>query len=203
MPLVADGKPWLIMTGLPGHRVDEVIHRMSYVERHLLADDLAAAMSAYRNIPNKSKFFIASTSAGRLRDPRASSNGCGPYQSEAEFNKQIARGCTEDLACAFPEAHCREHLIVFTHADLHPSNILVDAGKLSGIVDWQFAGFYPAYWEYTKAMRSVRHAEHYRAIFRRIFGTRFEEELAVEEYLSRYFPIRGPKEPVPEEGGPS
>lgn len=202
MPLVANGKPWLIMTGLPGRRVDEVIHRMSYPERHQLADDLGAAMSAYRKIPNKSKFLVASASGGRLQDPRASSNGCGPYQSEAQFNKQIARGCIEDLAREFPQAHSQEHLIAFTHADLFPSNILVDAGRLSGIVDWQFAGFYPAYWEYTKAMRSVRHTEHYQAIFRRIFGTEFEEELEVEKYLSGYFPIWGPKEPVPEEGGP-
>lgn len=201
MPLVADGKPWLIMTGMPGQRVDEVIHRMSYPERHQLADDLAAAMDACRNIPNASAFLIASASGGRLQDPRASSNGCGPYHTEAEFNEQIARGCREDLAQAFPNAHAQEHPVVFTHADLFPSNILVDAGRLSGIVDWQFAGFYPAYWEYTKAMRSVRHAEHYQALFRRIFGNRFEEELEVEEYLSGYFPIWGPKESEPGESG--
>ncbi len=48
----------------------------------------------------------------------------------------------------------------FTHADLHPGNILVqehtvDGGGSGGkryritvIVDWETAGWYPAYWEY-------------------------------------------------------
>lgn len=194
LPLVADGKPWLIMTGLPGRRLDEVINRMTYPERHQLAEDLATALEEYRDIPNLSPFTIASASGGRIQDPRvsSSSNGCGPYTTETEFNRQITRGCTTDLLKVFPDAHAREHGIVFTHADLHPSNILVDAGRLSGIVDWQFAGFYPAYWEYTKAMRSVRHEEYYQAVFRRAFGTGFERELAVEGFLAEYFPIWGP-----------
>lgn len=196
MPLVAEGKPWLIMTGMPGQRLDEVIHRMSYPERHQLVDDLATAMNVYRNIPNKSNLLIASACGGRLQDPRVSSGGCGPYETQAQFNEQITRGCAEELTQAFADAHSQEHPSVFTHADLHPSNILVDAGRLSGIVDWQFAGFFPAYWEYTKAMRSVRHAEHYEAMFREIFADKYEKELEVEDYLSGYFPIWGPEEPA-------
>ncbi|KAI0803601.1 kinase-like domain-containing protein [Xylaria sp. FL0064] len=40
---------------------------------------------------------------------------------------------------------------VFTHADLAPRNIMVDdRGKITGLVDWEFAGWYPDYWEYAK-----------------------------------------------------
>lgn len=46
--------------------------------------------------------------------------------------------------------------IVFTHADLHPSNIIVsprEAGspRVVSVIDWQQSGWYPAYWEYCKA----------------------------------------------------
>ncbi len=46
--------------------------------------------------------------------------------------------------------------IVFTHADLHPSNIILSPNKETGsrvatVVDWQQSGWYPAYWEYCKA----------------------------------------------------
>jgi thiamine kinase-like enzyme len=53
---------------------------------------------------------------------------------------------------------------VFTHADLNARNILADraarAGerstgggwRVSGIVDWETAGYYPEYWDYTKAL---------------------------------------------------
>jgi hypothetical protein len=38
---------------------------------------------------------------------------------------------------------------VFTHADLAPRNILVDKStyEITGIVDWECAGWYPDYWE--------------------------------------------------------
>lgn len=40
---------------------------------------------------------------------------------------------------------------VFTHADLNPFNILIRDEKVVGIIDWEFAGWYPFYWEYTSA----------------------------------------------------
>ena len=39
----------------------------------------------------------------------------------------------------------------FTHCDLNPFNILVREGKVVGIIDWEFSGWYPHYWEYTSA----------------------------------------------------
>jgi len=44
--------------------------------------------------------------------------------------------------------------IVFTHGDLHPSNIIVSFGpnpRVVAIIDWHQSGWYPAYWEYCKA----------------------------------------------------
>lgn len=40
---------------------------------------------------------------------------------------------------------------VFTHGDLNPSNIYVRGNRVVGIIDWEFAGWYPRYWEYTSA----------------------------------------------------
>ncbi|KAI8659828.1 APH domain-containing protein [Fusarium sp. Ph1] len=43
-----------------------------------------------------------------------------------------------------------DHRIVFTHCDLTPRNILVQDGKIQGLVDWEDSGWYPEYWEYVK-----------------------------------------------------
>ncbi|KAK5169875.1 uncharacterized protein LTR77_005853 [Saxophila tyrrhenica] len=40
---------------------------------------------------------------------------------------------------------------VFTHGDLNPFNILVRGDEVVGIVDREFGGWYPHYWEYTSA----------------------------------------------------
>jgi aminoglycoside phosphotransferase (APT) family kinase protein len=48
----------------------------------------------------------------------------------------------------------RSHRITFTHGDFKAHNILVDEeGHLSGFLDWESAGWYPEYWEFTTAMR--------------------------------------------------
>lgn len=48
-----------------------------------------------------------------------------------------------------------ERRLVFAHGNLTPRNIFVIRGnkgmKITGILDWSQAGFYPAYWEYVKS----------------------------------------------------
>ncbi|KAJ5238448.1 Aminoglycoside phosphotransferase [Penicillium chermesinum] len=49
------------------------------------------------------------------------------------------------------------HDIVFTHSDIAPRNILVEGGHVTAILDWEDAGWYPAYWEYyTRALRQLK-----------------------------------------------
>lgn len=61
-----------------------------------------------------------------------------------------------------PEDAC----ITFTHGDLNPCNILVtpppsdgqqakDDVRVVAIIDWEYTGWYPDYWEYCKAMFTV------------------------------------------------
>jgi aminoglycoside phosphotransferase len=40
---------------------------------------------------------------------------------------------------------------VFTHGDLNPFNILVRGDEVAAIIDWECAGWFPNYWEYTSA----------------------------------------------------
>ncbi|KAL5342733.1 hypothetical protein BJX70DRAFT_409707 [Aspergillus crustosus] len=48
----------------------------------------------------------------------------------------------------------RSHRIVFSHGDFRAHNIMVDDDEhLSGFLDWETAGWYPEYWEYTTTMR--------------------------------------------------
>ena len=64
----------------------------------------------------------------------------------------------------------RGHKAVFTHADLNSRNILADriirpdgtgGWTVTGIVDWENSGYYPEYWDYTKAFfEGFRHFMH-------------------------------------------
>ncbi|KAH9945655.1 kinase-like domain-containing protein [Amylocystis lapponica] len=66
----------------------------------------------------------------------------------------------QQMSVAIPRDYvnyCRRALhddypIVFAHADISPYNLLIHENHLSGIIDWDTAGFYPSYWEYVKML---------------------------------------------------
>ncbi|OBT66555.1 hypothetical protein VE03_03701 [Pseudogymnoascus sp. 23342-1-I1] len=74
--------------------------------------------------------------------------------------------------------------IFFSHADFSPTNILVERGRLSGIVDFGCAGFYPEYWEYTKGIYGHFGPETAWPItLLDAFSGLYEDELAAEKLL--------------------
>lgn len=83
----------------------------------------------------------------------------GPYATVREFHEALVDGMPWDADCAkFPDlaelfAFYREaeDKLVLTHGDLSSLNILVQGDRVVGIVDWETAGWFPEYWEYTTA----------------------------------------------------
>ncbi|MCJ1479825.1 hypothetical protein MMC13_008511 [Lambiella insularis] len=60
----------------------------------------------------------------------------------------------QQYADALPTMLPRSHASVFTHGDVAPRNIMVDqSGHITGIIDWELAGWYPDYWEYINIMK--------------------------------------------------
>lgn len=52
----------------------------------------------------------------------------------------------------------RSNTSVFSHVDIGPRNIMFDPESLqiTGIIDWERAGWYPDYWEYSNIMRPCK-----------------------------------------------
>jgi aminoglycoside phosphotransferase (APT) family kinase protein len=183
---------WFIMTALPGVRVYDVLYRMSYAERDQLADDLRSILNRMHQIQNKNPYLFSSVSGGRIHDQRAAApGGCGPYNSEADLNSQLAKPFEKYPREAIPNAFSRTHRSVFSHSDLFLSNVLVDGGRLSGIVDWEQSAFMPEYWDFTKAMVASRRDTDAVAIYRRIWGYQFDEELEVMRWVHDVSPFGG------------
>lgn len=84
----------------------------------------------------------------------------GPFASVKEFHDWF----TSLYLRPVPDPHnipdpFRQHLpdnseVVFAHRDLHPSNIILSLthpARVVAVVDWEQAGWLPAYWEDRKA----------------------------------------------------
>lgn len=105
-------------------------------------------------------------------------------KTEADFNKYLTDLFWEQIRRDAAKSHDIRHDIVFTHGDLNPRNILVEKGKVTGIVDWENAGWFPEYWEYTKAHYSVRSSVRWLAdVIDQIFEG-YRDVLIVENMLS-------------------
>jgi len=92
---------------------------------------------------------------GPVRDCRVFSDYVGgPFGSKAEFNGFVLdflRGTPVPIRKTLTGAlGSSDHRVVFTHGDLAPRNIVVKDGCVQALLDWEYAGWYPEYWEYVK-----------------------------------------------------
>ncbi|KAF8849680.1 kinase-like protein [Acephala macrosclerotiorum] len=75
---------------------------------------------------------------------------------------------------------------VFTHCDLNPFNILIRGDQIVGIIDWEFSGWYPSYWEYTSAWLGNLTRSEWQGILLSLLDP-YPEELEIERTRSKWW----------------
>lgn len=168
---------YLLMSRIPGVPLHSCYEIMSDDDIAQITAQIQDYVTQLRAIPKYTKTDkpICNTLGEALRDHHIGVAGAdqpvGPFVDEATFN-QVLR---------FPDDPGRKgHSIFFTHADLNPRNILVQevlqqngkyGWRVSGIVDWETAGYYPEYWEYTKALyEEFRWPRRYAKMIHKLFS---------------------------------
>jgi hypothetical protein len=177
----ASPEAYLLITRLPGlplHRCHDVL---SDKDCEHIAMQMKDYLTQLRDIPKtvNPHMAVCNTLGEACRDPRIrGGESVGPFSDEAAFSQSLRFS---------DEPSRRGHKIVFTHADLNPRNILVSEGSsgwsITGIVDWETAGYYPEYWDFTKAMfEGFRWPLRYNDLVKGIFAEfgDYSQELDVE-----------------------
>lgn len=181
-----DPSSYLLMTEFPGLPLSRCQYVLSEMDIEQIANQLKNYIAQLRDIPRlpKSDFPICNTLGEACRDHRIRhADAVGPFADEAAFSQFLR--FSDDPAR-------RGHRSLFAHADLNPRNILVDqtvqsdgtvAWNITGIVDWETAGYYPEYWEYTKAMlEGFRWLKRYNDMIHNVFSEfgDYSKEMVVE-----------------------
>lgn len=99
---------------------------------------------------------VGSTDYGPLEDLHLSRGGepCGPFEDVIEFHKASRDGVEKyptgnaELDELILAQESRDYSIKFTHGDLARRHIFYADGKVTAIIDWEFAGWLPDYWKY-------------------------------------------------------
>ncbi|KAF2874652.1 hypothetical protein BDV95DRAFT_675014 [Massariosphaeria phaeospora] len=125
--------------------------------------------------------------------PRLSLTDCWMRMSEeaqATTQRDLSNYLSELRAIRSPKPSyigSYDHEVIFTHADLCGDHILVEpsTGKITGIIDWEMAGWWPAYWEYSKSLFGNRYMKWWKVLVGKVLDP-FPSELQVERILQQF-----------------
>ncbi|KAJ5121079.1 uncharacterized protein N7515_009040 [Penicillium bovifimosum] len=153
-----DDNLYIEMEYVRGMNLETAFYRnhLSQEQTKYIVAEVAGYISQLRKLEPPREGIVASATHDEVMDHRIGSDTFGPFSSHDGFHSYIRAGvsienCAKSIGPEVTECHTRRYRSCFAHADLAPRNIMVDNGKVSAIVDWQFGGWYPEYWEYTKA----------------------------------------------------
>lgn len=139
----------LIVQRRPGITLEKTWPTLSLEEKIRIADKVVSFLGEIRKLhsPNiKAALYLRKSLRSEVKD--------GADFIHERFrglmdNEHIARYAEARAACLDAQPN------VLTHDDLDWSNILVDNDKkvVSGIIDWECSGYFPAYWEWVTVKR--------------------------------------------------
>ncbi|KAM0328189.1 hypothetical protein ACHAQA_005596 [Verticillium albo-atrum] len=154
---------WLLMERLPGVQLGAAWPGMSEQARSETIRQLKSYFEQLHQLRPDGAGWIGSCSRGPAYDHRLTNlTTCGPFASVSEFHDFLVapvKLCPQpEWASRYRGSFPDTHVILFAHADISGENILIDpvAGDVTGILDWEMAGFWPAWWEYRKALFGAR-----------------------------------------------
>jgi aminoglycoside phosphotransferase len=149
---------------LPGHSLESAWSSLSDVQRRTIQSQLSAHLKVLRAIPHETGMY-GDLDGGVWDDRLRTTLNTAPIHNREEWLDHLLRGKSnrsparasyvEWLRSVYPPCDA----LVLTHADLQAKNILVEVvgeeARLTGIVDWEQSGFYPAHWEYSMMHRKL------------------------------------------------
>ncbi|KAF1831239.1 kinase-like protein [Decorospora gaudefroyi] len=184
-----DGKPFLRMDFVEGDRLDSVWPSMTPEEKSSICRQLREVITTMRSIPAKTG-LIGSCSGGEARDCRHYTEYTGgPFADEATFNSSFYLDFVGTIPIGIRTALSQirsDHRIVFSHGDLSQHNILVKDGRITGLIDWETAGWYPEHWEYIKFFDRHGKNRDWRNFAADIFHEVYHQELAHHQGIVRW-----------------
>ena len=153
-----EGRTYIVMERIKGDILGSGwVHRSEESKTKLLAQ-LENMIREMRALKPQKNMGVASVDGGSLFDCRIPSPSLrfGPFDTIQDFHRHLRMGMEFDSQLD-PEIqdlikqHGQTWPLVFSHGDLSSLNILSRGDEIVGIVDWETAGWYPSYWEYTSA----------------------------------------------------
>ncbi|KAF7798696.1 hypothetical protein EIP86_009920 [Pleurotus ostreatoroseus] len=161
-------RSYMISTWVEGQRLGDVWDDMTIEDKEQLASDLHQQFSTLRSHTMSTTHPICNAAGGPIDDPRipwVTQKAPRIFNSCPEFAQEVWIGLNgprnrDTLRPILQPLIDRQNVpVVFSHGDLVLRNVIVPGGLLWWrtrtervcLVDWEFAGWMPTYWDPLKA----------------------------------------------------
>lgn len=178
----------VIMQRIKGEPLAVAWPKMTEASKQAVATELAGYIEQMQQLVPPKPGFVGSVLMGTGYDHRFGGDQFGPFDNIEAFYAYILRhnsldGWKGESDVVQVYSNPNSYTTKFTDGDLVPSNIIVKDGKIAAIIDWETAGWFPEYWEYTKIHYQWRpyREEYYQAIDRVLM--RYPVELRAEQAI--------------------
>ncbi|CDF39690.1 unnamed protein product [Chondrus crispus] len=161
---------FIVMERIKGKRLDREWSLLGQREKRLIASKLKRDFEELRKLPSPGGF--CSLGNRPLLDDifwtdSESTSLTGPFATESAFNEALIALYLHNKPSKYKADFYRrtlpsvvhESCALFTHGDFQGKNVLLrrltekgsDAVDVS-LIDWEFSGWYPSYWEFSKSL---------------------------------------------------
>jgi aminoglycoside phosphotransferase (APT) family kinase protein len=157
----SDGRHCIIMSRIPGTPLQEAWPKLPDESKSSIVEQLIGYIHELRQLKGES---VSSASGSPTSMYIFGSHMDKVVHSSSEFHHLLTSRVYRlpNMLRKIPEAYVDflrsrfddNSRLVFTHADLADRNILVQDGRITGIIDWEWAGFYPEHWEFVTFVRA-------------------------------------------------
>jgi aminoglycoside phosphotransferase len=159
-------RAYIVMERMQGDDLPRTWGNLPEESREKVFEQLKRMFQELRALKPAESVGVESCVGGSLHDSRIPSSlpRFGPFKTIQEFHLRLREGLQpseikdhkddqdwRDITSMAARQDGPWPSPVFTHGDLHPFNIRLHGDKVVGIIDWEFSGWYPHYWEYTSA----------------------------------------------------
>ncbi|KAM0384197.1 hypothetical protein ACHAPZ_001734 [Fusarium culmorum] len=157
---IHEGTSYIVMQHIKGQMAANGWTSRSDESKARILEQLRGMITELRSVIPPEGTKVSSVENGPFYDCRLPPRlYWGPYASVREFHEALVNSIPwdadytkyPDLIELFDFYRQAENKLVLTHGDLSSLNILVRGDRVVGIIDWETAGWFPKYWEYTTA----------------------------------------------------
>ncbi|PPQ77914.1 hypothetical protein CVT26_005169 [Gymnopilus dilepis] len=178
---------FVLMTRLPGVPVLHVARDLDEAAWCRLEADLSDWLRQLRSLAPPSDIVGSYLQTSSLQQYIDVNRAIGPWLDIAAFHQYMITLCPEDQGneayqtfrrAARSRIFVKDYRLCFTHGDLAIHNLLIENGRLSGMVDFENSGWFPEYWEYATALY-CKLENRWKTAIRNIFAGLYDEEIEV------------------------